>query len=80
MSKDTFAVTDDFPGKFKYVPFGEGCVDFSRHFEQLEKLGYCGPYTIEMWYNTGANEQEEIVRAKQWLEEQYRIGMVSMAY
>lgn len=28
--KDTLAVTEDFPGKFKCVPFGSGCVDFPR--------------------------------------------------
>lgn len=73
--KDTLAVTDSFPGKFKCVPFGSGCVDFARRFAQLEHLGYCGPYMIEMWYHPEANEQKEISQAKQWLEEQYRIGM-----
>lgn len=73
--KDTLAVTDQFPGKFKCVPFGSGCVDFARRFAQLERLGYCGPYMIEMWYDPETDEQEEIRRAKQWLEEQYRIGM-----
>lgn len=73
--KDTLAVTDSFPGKFKCVPFGSGCVDFVQRFAQLEQLGYCGPYMIEMWYAPGTDEEEEIRRAKQWLEEQYRLGM-----
>ncbi len=52
--KDTLAVTDQFPGKFKCVPFGAGCVDFPRRFAQLEQLGYMGPYMIEMWYDAGS--------------------------
>ena len=47
--KDTLAVTKEFPGKFKCVPFGTGCVDFPKRFAQLERLGYRGPYMIEMW-------------------------------
>ncbi|MBR7185333.1 MAG: L-ribulose-5-phosphate 3-epimerase [Clostridia bacterium] len=70
--KDTLAVTDDFPGKFKSVPFGTGCVDFPARFAQLEKLGYTGPYMIEMWYEKGTDDAAEIARAAAWLDEQYR--------
>lgn len=73
--KDTLAVTDQFPGKFKCVPFGAGCVDFPRRFAQLEQLGYMGPYMIEMWYDAGSPDDLTPVRqAKAWLEEQFRIG------
>ena len=51
--KDTLAVTEDFPGKFKCVPFGSGCVDFPACLGQLEREGYRGPYMIEMWYEPG---------------------------
>ncbi len=70
--KDTLAVTGDFPGKFKSVPFGEGCVDFAGRFAQLERLGYMGPYMIEMWYEQGTKDAAEIQKAKSWIEEQFR--------
>ncbi len=73
--KDTLAVTEDFAGKFKCVPFGNGCVDFPRRFAQLERLGYCGPYMVEMWYAEGSDDRAEAAKAKAWLEEQYRLGV-----
>ena len=69
--KDTLAVTDTFEGKFKGVPFGEGCVDFTRRFAQLEQAGYVGPYMIEMWYVEGTDDCVEIGKAKRWLEEKF---------
>ena len=41
--KDTLKVTDEFSGKFKEVPFGEGCVDFVESFKILKELKYNGP-------------------------------------
>ena len=70
--KDTLAVTKDFPGKFKCVPFGTGCVDFPRRFAQLERLGYTGPYMIEMWYGEDTDDVAEVLQAKHWLEKQYQ--------
>ena len=72
--KDTLAVTKDYPGKFKCVPFGSGCVDFPRRFAQLESLGYRGPYMIEMWYAEGTDDCAEAARAKEWLSEQFFLG------
>lgn len=72
--KDTLAVTDGFEGKFKCVPFGTGCVDFPRRFAQLERLGYAGPYMIEMWHQPGTDDVEQVRQAKQWMEAQYRCG------
>lgn len=72
--KDTIRVSDSFPGKFKSVPFGAGCVDFRRCFRQLEGLDYNGPYMIEMWYEEGTDDMEEISRAKAWLEKQFCLG------
>ena len=69
--KDTLAVTKEFPGKFKCVPFGTGCVDFPKRFAQLERLGYRGPYMIEMWYAPGTEDVAEVLQAKQWLERQF---------
>ena len=73
--EDTLAVTDTFPGKFKCVPFGEGCVDFPARFGQLERLGYQGPYMIEMWYQPHSDWKAEITSAAQWLEQQFQIGI-----
>ena len=73
--KDTLPVTDSFPGKFKCVPFGSGCVDFSRDFALLESLNYCGPYMIEMWYADGTDDMQEVAKAKSWLEARFEEGM-----
>ena len=73
--KDTLAVTETFPGKFKCVPFGTGCVDFKRRFSQLEELGYTGPYMIEMWYADGTDDVAEVAKSKEWLEEQFLQGI-----
>ena len=73
--KDTLAVTDQFGGKFKCVPFGSGCVDFVRRFRQLERNGYTGPYMIEMWYAEGTDEMREIANAKAWMELQFSAAM-----
>lgn len=72
--KDTLKVSGDFPGKFKCVPFGSGCVDFRRRFGQLEQLGYAGPYMIEMWYAEGSDDLAEVRKAAAWLEEQFLAG------
>ncbi len=69
--KDTLAPHGDFAGKFKCVPFGEGCVDFPARFEQLDRLGYTGPYMIEMWYQEGTDDTAEIEKAAKWLKKQY---------
>lgn len=72
--KDTLAVTADFPGQFKCVPFGSGCVDFPARFRQLEQLNYCGPYMIEMWYTPGTDDAAEIRKAVDWLTAQFHTG------
>jgi len=73
--KDTLAVTPDFPGKFKCVTFGEGCVDFASGFRILEDLGYAGPYMMEMWYADGTDWRDYITKAKQYIEEQFGKGV-----
>ena len=67
--KDTLAVTPDFPGKFKCVPFGSGCVDFPGCFRRLEENGYQGPYMMEMWYAPGQDWRREIADAKRYIED-----------
>ena len=73
--KDTIPPSDTFKGQFKCVPFGSGCVDFQARFGQLEKLGYTGPYMIEMWHQEGTDDVAEIAKAAKWLNEQYERGL-----
>ena len=73
--KDTLAVTEDFPGKFKCVPFGSGCVDFPACLGQLEREGYRGPYMIEMWYEPGQDWRAEITNARKFMEEKFAAAM-----
>ncbi len=77
--KDTLAVTDQFEGKFKCVPFGTGCVDFPKRFAELERLGYVGPYMIEMWYQPGTDDVAEVQKAVRWIREQYQKAQMTLA-
>ncbi|MGL4653210.1 L-ribulose-5-phosphate 3-epimerase [Cetobacterium sp.] len=72
--KDTLAVTESFPGKFKEVPFGDGCVDFIEFFKLLEEIDYNGPLLIEMWTEKSENPLKEIQNAKRWIENKMREG------
>lgn len=65
--KDTLPVTEEFSGKFKEVPFGAGCVDFSGCLNTLNRIGYHGPFLIEMWSETSADPKAEIEKAKDYL-------------
>ena len=67
--------TPTFPGKFKCVTFGEGCVDFASGFGILEDLGYTGPYMMEMWYADGMDWKDYITKAKHYIEEQFKKGV-----
>ncbi len=72
--KETLAVTVDHPGTFKEVPFGTGCVDFPGVFTKLKKLGYAGPFLIEMWTEKAANPEKEVSEARQWIFQKMREG------
>ena len=72
--KDTLKVTDEFPGKFKEVPFGEGCVDFVESFKILKELDYNGPFLIEMWTEKSENPLEDVMNAKKWIIDKMQKG------
>lgn len=72
--KDTLAVTKDFPGKFKEVPFGEGCVNFPKLFKKLKELNYTGAFLIEMWTEKSDNPILEVKNAKKWMLERMKEG------
>lgn len=67
--KDTLAVTPDFPGRFKGVPFGSGCVDFARCFSTLKRLGYGGAFLVEMWSGEAADPLAEVAAARRFVIE-----------
>jgi len=72
--KETLPVMEGAPGKFKRVPFGTGCVDFSAAFRKLEQIGFTGPYMIEMWYEKGQDAEREIQKALSFVRKQYQKG------
>ncbi len=72
--KDTLAVSGVFNGKFKEVPFGEGCVDFPDFFRILNKLNYQGPFLIEMWTEKAEDPIAEIKNARKWLLDRMKEG------
>ena len=65
--KDTLAVTADFPGQFRDVPFGAGCVDFPAAFRTLAALGYRGCFLVEMWTDKAPDPIGEVTRAREWI-------------
>jgi hexulose-6-phosphate isomerase len=73
--KETIAPAPGFPGQFKCVPFGTGCVDFPAAFGKLETLGYNGPYLIEMWHQPGEDAQIAISAALDFVRAQYEQGV-----
>lgn len=70
--KDTRAVTDTFPGQFRDVPFGEGCVDFTGVFRTLGRLGYRGAFLIEMWTEKAEEPVAELIKARRFMEDRMR--------
>ena len=72
--KESRPVAPGFPGEFRDVPFGEGCVDFVTCFRTLHELGYAGPFLVEMWTEKAADPLREIRLARQWVGERMKQG------
>lgn len=70
--KDTVAVSESTPGRFRDVPFGNGCVDFVGVFRRLAALDYSGPFLMEMWSGDRSVEQaeQEVAKARRWIIQQ----------
>lgn len=66
--KDTLRVTGEFPGQFRDVPFGTGCVDFVGVFRTLKALNYRGTFLIEMWTEKAPDPVRELTSALKWME------------
>lgn len=72
--KETQPVGPDFAGAFRDVPFGSGGVDFVRCFRTLHRLGYAGPFLVEMWTESAADPLREIRQAREWVRERLAAG------
>lgn len=72
--KETLNVTEEFPGKFRDTPFGTGHVDFVSIFKKLKKLGYNGPFLIEMWADGFADPLGEIARSRKFVLDKLTAG------
>ena len=72
--KETKRVGPDFPGAFRDLRFGEGCVDFELCFSTLRTLAYAGPFLIEMWTEKADDPLAEIANARSWVLERLRRG------
>lgn len=70
--KDTRPVTDQHPGSFRDVPFGEGCVDFSGIFGWLKNFGYRGAFLVEMWTEKAEEPVAELITARRFIEARMR--------
>jgi L-ribulose-5-phosphate 3-epimerase len=56
-------------GEFRRVPFGEGLVDFDSAFRTLNRMGYRGPFVVEMWNEAVADPVATVAAARSWLAE-----------
>jgi len=72
--KETRSVLPGTTGTFRDVPFGDGNVDFVHSFSILKRLGYAGPFLIEMWTEKAPDPMAEIAQAKAWVCERLRQG------
>lgn len=70
--KDTYAVTAEFPGQFRDVPFGEGCVDFDTLFDVLKRHRYTGHFLMEMWNRKGEEDIRRVDESRQWILQKLR--------
>ena len=72
--KEKLSVTDKFPGQFRDVPFGVGCVDFVGFFKHLKRLNYQGSFLIEMWTEKAEYPIAEVINAKDWIIQKMKEG------
>ncbi|MFV0605066.1 MAG: L-ribulose-5-phosphate 3-epimerase [Niabella sp.] len=65
--KDTYAVTTTNKGKFRDVPFGDGCVNFVGFFKLLKDLNYRGSFVLEQWSENAKDPLLEVKKSKKWM-------------
>ena len=57
-------IKDARPGQPRKIPFGEGLVPFDNIFEQLMRIKFRGPITIEMWNEELSNAEKVCEQAR----------------
>ena len=57
---------DSLPGVFRRVAFGDGVVPFAAALSTLDRIGFDGPLSIEMWNDAG--DPSAARAARSWLE------------
>ncbi|GAB1482594.1 L-ribulose-5-phosphate 3-epimerase [Treponema sp.] len=72
--KDTLPPKPGFPGQFRDLPFGQGCVDFPAAFRALKAIDYRGSYLIEMWTDKAPDPIAEITQAREWIIDKMKIA------
>lgn len=74
---------DTLPGRFKEVEFGKGDVDFLTPVTKLLKVGFVGPFLIEMWSKNDPDETQKdnlkrISEAKNFFDRIYNEAISSL--
>ena len=54
-------------GVFRKIPFGEGLVDFDAAFRTLARIGFAGPFMVEMWNEDDPHAEAIVAAARRWL-------------
>ncbi|MGI9135145.1 MAG: L-ribulose-5-phosphate 3-epimerase, partial [Rhodoferax sp.] len=72
--KETLPVAPGTAGAFRDIAFGDGTVDFVHCFSTLHRLGYAGPFLVEMWTEKAADPLREIAQARQWVGQRMQQG------
>jgi len=75
--KDTLKPAAGFPGQFRDLDFGKGCVDFPSAFRALKSIGYRGSYLIEMWTERAFDPKAAIAGARSWILERMKEGGIA---
>ena len=54
-------------GVFRKIPFGQGIVNFDAAFRTLHRIGFKGPFMVEMWNEDAPDAEVQAAAARQWL-------------
>ena len=61
-------------GEFRGIPFGKGIVDFDVAFRTLHRIGFKGPFMVEMWNEDAADAESIAAAARGWLSEKLTLA------
>lgn len=60
--------------EYRRVPYGEGIVDFVEAFRVLKRIGYAGPFLLEMWNDDAPNAIKIVSEARSWMQNQMQLA------